>query len=146
MGWPATTGLGLALASSVRSAKVLTAIGSEALLLDWMRSGVELATRAVLVMLDAASATCARSTKLEVAPDVRVTGWVQVTTCPAGVQDQSAPPLLTESKLSPAGSVSVTVMGPAASRGPLLCTSMLSSPVWPAVNEPKWLRVSCRSA
>src|SRR6478735_6010464 len=46
-----------------------------------------------------------------------------------------------ETKLRPAGSMSVTVVGPGVAVGPLLPTTMLKMPVPPAVNAP-----GCESA
>ena len=104
-----------------RSALGLTIVGSLAVLLPGVESLVVLEALAVLVTVGAAwGLTATVKLIVEVAPDAKGLGLVQVTVCPDAEQLQFVP--VPETKLSPVGKASVTVSGPAAVDSPLLVT------------------------
>ena len=107
----------------LRSADGITVVGSFAVLLLELGSGVVLVTVAVLVTLAAVFApTLTVKVIAELAPEASPLVLVQVTVCPEAVQLQPVP--VPDTKLMPVGRVSVTVMG-AAAVGPALLTVRL---------------------
>ena len=119
-----------------RSAAGSTVVGSLEELFEESGSGVADDTDAVFVTEGtAAFPTPTVTLTAESAPEERGPGLVQETSWPDD-PEQSQPTPLAEEKLSPAGSVSVTVMGPCASSGPALWTANVYVPCPPAVKSP----------
>src|SRR5438093_1011774 len=124
-----------------RSETEVMAVGSVAWLFDVSGSGVGDDTSTVLTRLPAAlGATSTTTVICELSPTARPAARVHTT--PAQVH----PDPLTRARVMPAGSVSVTVTGPAAFDGPALDTVMVYVPSVPAVNGPVCDLVIDRSA
>lgn len=118
-----------------RSELGLTVVESLAVLLLSVKSLVGLEALAVLVTLGAAWVpTATVKVIVEVVPDAKGLGLVQVTVCPDAEQLQLEP--VPETKLSPVGKVSVTVKGPVAVDSPLLVTLIVYVPFCPTVKLP----------
>src|SRR5437879_13805526 len=98
---------------------LLTVVVAVAVLLPWLLSAVEELTVAVLVIVPASDAVTVMVIG-GAAPGVRLLARVQVTLVFVPLQLQSIPEALW--KITPAGRVSVTVIGPAAVEGPPLLT------------------------
>src|SRR5690348_10448788 len=114
-------GSGRAVAERARSARAVTVVGSVAVLLARLGSASTPVTVAVLVtLLGAVELTPTLMPTVEVVPAGM--GWVlvQVTVWPTARQLQPVP--LPVRKLSPAGRVSVILIGALACEGPLLMT------------------------
>lgn len=92
---------------SKRSALVITVVGSLAVLLASVGSVVVLETLAVLVAVIAVAPTATVKLIVELAPEAKGLGLVQVTVCPAAEQVQPVP--VPDTNVKPVGKVSVTV-------------------------------------
>src|SRR5207244_5526891 len=98
---------------------LITVVVAVAVLLAWLLSAVDELTVAVLVIAPASDAVTVMVIG-GAAPGGRLVGCVQVTLVFVPLQIQPVPEALW--KITPAGSVSVTVIGPAAVDGPALLT------------------------
>src|SRR5689334_20859846 len=139
--WPGTNDAPCCIVSARSAlADVTSETRSVAVAVSGFGSGTAPETVAVSVTVGpAAGSTATVSVMVDEAPAISAAAFVQVTAWPAAAQLQPAP--TPETKLRPAGSVSVTVVGPGVAVGPLLPTTMLKVPVPPAVNAP-----GCESA
>src|SRR5436309_3234833 len=105
-----------------RSAEGSITVGSDASLFEGSGSPVGDPTLAVFVTAGTAAAPTSTVTSTsESEPTASGSAFAHVTSWPTA--EQSHPETELETKLRPAGSVSVIVIGPAASSGPALCTT-----------------------
>src|SRR5690242_17725667 len=139
--WPGTNDAPCRMVSARSALAVATSeTTSVAVSLAAFGSGTEPVTVAESVTVGpAAGSTATVRVMVDDAPAIIAVAFVQVTVWPAAAQLQPTP--APETRLRPAGSVSVTVVGPGVAVGPLLPTTMLKVPVPPAVNAP-----GCESA
>src|SRR5712692_10588546 len=128
---PAVTGSGASLLVIDRSAEAVTVVGSVAQLFSGLGSAVGELTQALLLMLPPSLGAVTTMVIGGAGPGGRSVLRVQVPTPPLCAQTQVLPLALT--KVTPAGSVSVTVIVAAAVEGPPLvtCSVYVSAP--PAV-------------
>ncbi len=123
-----------------------TVVGSVAELLAGARSTLALDTCAVLATdgIAAAPTATVRVMSGNDCPGSRNGGCVQVTSCPAAVQLQPVP--VPDTKLSPAGSVSVTVTTLSSRCWPAaFATRSVYTPFAPEEKLPAWVFVMERS-
>ena len=104
-----------------RSAEALTVVDAVAVLLDELGSDVEELTEAALVIMPPSLGAVTRIVMGGAVPGGRLLVRVQVTLALVPLQVQPAPLALW--KVTPAGSVSRTVIGAAAVLGPALLTA-----------------------
>src|SRR5712692_9881604 len=128
---PAVTGSGASLLVIDRSAEAVTVVGAVAQLFSGLGSAVGELTQALLLMLPPSLGAVTTMVIGGAGPGGRSVLRVQVPTPPLCAQTQVLPLALT--KVTPAGSVSVTVIVAAAVEGPPLvtCSVYVSAP--PAV-------------
>ena len=139
------TGSGDPASVTARSAEGATVVGSEDESFEGSGSDVGEETCAVLVTLGTAATPTSTATSTEESAEAAIEpGFVHVTSCPEAEHDHPAPE--PETNVSPAGKVSSTVIGPAASSGPALWTASVYVPWAPAVKSPVCDFVSERSA
>ena len=142
--WPATKSPGedLAIARSASWPGVRVTVS---VLLPGTGSGDGPSTRAVLVtaVVRAASTWTTRVIWGAELPAASPAARVQVTWPVACPQTQPGPPALT--KVVPAGTASVTTIGPTVSLGPWFCTVSRYVASWPATNGPLTVLASDRS-
>jgi hypothetical protein len=134
--------------SMLRSALVTIETGSELELFDMFGSsvgpGATVAVFVIVPVADEATSTGRLIVAVET-PSAIEAAWVHVTALARFEQLQPVP-VGVDANVSPDGSVSVTVIGPAEVAGPLLVTTIEYVPLWPAVKLPLWLLVIDKSA
>jgi hypothetical protein len=106
--------------------------------------GATVAVFVIVPVADEATSTGRLIVAVET-PSAIEAAWVHVTALARFEQLQPVP-VGVDANVSPDGSVSVTVIGPAEVAGPLLVTTIEYVPLWPAVKLPLWLLVIDKSA